>query len=197
MKKIGILGGTFDPPHIGHLIIAEFAVGEFDLERIYFCPAFCPPHKTERILSAPEARLEMVRISCEGNDKFVVSDIDIRHKRVPSYTVDLLDDFQQEFPETQFYLIIGADAAAEFTTWHRWKDILAKAKVICAKRSVSNLTSQEEFVMKNMIFSNAPIIEISSTEIRDRVACGKSIRYMVHPDVEKYIIAHNLYNPGF
>lgn len=188
-KKIGILGGTFNPPHIGHLILAQEIAGKLELDRIVFVPAYRPPHK--RKISLPESahRLKMVSLSVGDNPLFSCSDIEVKRKGV-SYTVDTLEEIRKRFPGDEIYLIIGSDLARGFDTWRDYKRILSLARVVVARR--------EDFARVKAIDGfhrviNVLEIKVSSSLIRGLIKKGFSVKYLVHPDVERYIKIHGLY----
>ncbi|MCD6417263.1 nicotinate-nucleotide adenylyltransferase [bacterium] len=192
--KIGIFGGTFDPPHWGHLLLAEFVRDEMGLDRVLLVPALFPPHKEDRIITDAQLRLEMVKILC-GNDPYIrPSDADLVHGRKPSYTIDLLEDFFKKFPGDEFFLIVGGDSVVEFTTWHRWDEILSRCVVVALPRPGRDFSSADRRVLDAVKILKSPLIEISSTEIRRRVCEGKSIRFMTTEEVAKFIAEKKLYS---
>ncbi len=192
--KIGIFGGTFNPPHYGHLIVAEFIREEARLDKIIFIPCSIPPHKqNDEYLSqiaSPEHRFEMVRLAINGNKFFEVSDIEIKRGGV-SYTIDTVNYFASNFPEEKFYLLIGADQFAEFHTWKKPEEIVKKVNLIVFNRP-GFVIPQTEF-SKFATFITIPNIEISASTIRKRIKLGKSIKYLVPPAVEEYILTNRLY----
>jgi nicotinate-nucleotide adenylyltransferase len=192
--KIGIFGGTFNPPHYGHLIVAEFIREEVGLDKIIFIPCSIPPHKqNDEYLSqiaSPEHRFEMVKLAITGNKFFEVSDIEINRGGV-SYTIDTVNYFVSNFPEEKFYLLIGADQFAEFHTWRKPDEIVQKVNLIVFNRP-GFVIPKTEF-SKFATFITIPNIEISASTIRKRIRHGKSIKYLVPPAVEEYILANKLY----
>ena len=191
--KIGIFGGTFDPPHIGHLILAEFVRDEIGLDEVWLVPALDPPHKLDRHKTPADIRYEMVKLAC-GNDAFIrPSDIDLVHSRRPSYTIDLLDEISLNFPDNEFVQIIGEDSIAEFTLWKRWNEILKKYRIIGLRRRGIDLTCVNNEVISSVEILNNPLIELSSTEIRKRIINGKSVRYMVSERVWDFIFSNKVY----
>ncbi len=191
--KIGIFGGTFDPPHFGHLLLAEFVRDELELDKIYLMPALLPPHKTDRIVTDSKLRYEMVKLLC-GDDKYIrPSDADLTHNRKPSFTIDLLDELSQKYPEDSFVLIIGGDSVLEFTTWRRWEEILNKYDVVALQRPGQIFSTANKEVLEKVKVLKNPLIEISSTQIRRRVRAGKSIRFMTTKAVADFIYEQNLY----
>jgi nicotinate-nucleotide adenylyltransferase len=192
--KIGIFGGTFNPPHYGHLIVAEFIREEVGLDKIIFIPCSIPPHKQNNEylsqIASPEHRFEMVKLAIIGNKFFEVSDIEINRGGV-SYTIDTVNYFVSNFPEEKFYLLIGADQFAEFHTWRKPDEIVQKVNLIVFNRP-GFVIPKTEF-SKFATFITIPNIEISASTIRKRIRHGKSIKYLVPPAVEEYILANKLY----
>ncbi len=191
--RIGILGGTFDPPHWGHLLLAEFVRDEIELDKVYLVPALLPPHKTDRVITDAQRRLKMVKLLCGDDDFIVPSDADLTHNRKPSFTIDLLDELAQKFPEDTFHLVIGGDSVIEFTTWRRWKEILGKYDVVALPRPGRNFSTADKKVLEKIRIFKSPLIEISSTEIRRRVKMEKSIRFMTTKAVVEFIESEGLY----
>ncbi len=192
--KVGIFGGTFNPPHIGHLIVAEFIRVELGLNKIIFVPCFSPPHKQNSNylsqLAEPKHRLEMVKIAIKDNPFFEVSDIEIKRGGI-SYTIDTINQMLDEFPGYSFSLLIGADQFREFNTWRRPDEIVEKVNLVVFNRPgffipESKFSSFAKFI-------TIPNIEISASAIRMRVKSGKSIKYLVPSGVEEYIYANGLY----
>jgi nicotinate-nucleotide adenylyltransferase len=191
--KIGIFGGTFDPPHWAHMILAEWVRTESKLDKVWLMPVLSPPHKQDSEITDPETRFEMVSLAC-GEDEFIrPSALDLRHRRRPSYTFDLLNELKRKYRTDKFSLIIGADAILEFSTWHRWQELLLKFEVIGLLRPGKNLFNAGKRVLSKIKILSTPLLEISSTEIRKRVMRGKSIRFMVSFEVEKFIYEKQLY----
>ncbi|CUU02476.1 nicotinate-nucleotide adenylyltransferase [Candidatus Thermokryptus mobilis] len=192
--KIGIFGGTFNPPHYGHLIVAEFIREEVGLDKIIFIPCSIPPHKQNDEylfqIASPEHRFEMVKLATTGNKFFEVSDVEINRGGV-SYTIDTVNYFVSNFPKEKFYLLIGADQFAEFHTWRKPDEIVQKVNLIVFNRP-GFVIPQTEF-SKFATFITIPNIEISASTIRKRIKLGKSIKYLVPPAVEEYIFANKLY----
>lgn len=184
--KIGILGGTFNPPHIGHFILAQGAFEQLNLDRVFFVPTNDPPHKNNNCLD-PCLRLEMARLAFEDNPGFEVLDIEIKRKGV-SYTVDTLIALKQKYRQADFYLIVGADLANNFNQWRESGKIKDMVKVVVAKRTNLPLTVKNGFLGIDIVQ-----VEISSSIVRQRIRDSKSIKYLVPERVEKYIKDNNLY----
>lgn len=197
--QIGIMGGTFDPIHLGHLLTAEAVRDAMDLNEILFIPAAVPPHKRERRIASPVHRLRMTMLATATNPHFRVSDIEL-HRAGPSYTVDTVDALRKEWGgDASFYFITGADAINDLATWHDVHELLHKCHFVAARRQGTALARErleEEFGAlgrEHIHEVPTPELEISSTEIRRRVRRGASIRYMVPDAVADYIYKEGLY----
>lgn len=191
-QKIGLFGGTFNPIHIGHLINAEFILNEFNLDKIIFVPAFIPPLKKDYNLNYLNHRIKMVKLAIKNNKNFEFSDFEIKKEEV-SYTIHTIKHFHTLGYEV--FLILGDEWLNKFNLWHNYKEIFKYARLIVMRRKFKN-SKIPKFLLKykNKIkFSLNPIIEISSTIIRERIKNGLSIKYMVPDRVYKYIIKNNLY----
>lgn len=187
--RIGILGGTFNPIHIGHLILAEEAVLKLNLDKLIFVPTYIPPHKSVDTAITPEDRLEMVKLAIEGNGRFKVSDFEINSKK-KSYSVDTLKEFRNSYGEdAQLFFITGSDLLKDLFSWKDVKDIFKMSKFIVANRPGYPVKDVPEEVETVVITP----IEVSSEDIRKRMKSGRSIRYLVPDKVRDYIMAHNLY----
>lgn len=186
--NVGLFGGTFDPPHMGHLIAAQDACIALSLDRFLFIPASTPPHKLERNVTSPEIRREMLRAALAGNDTFEICDIELRRSG-PSYTVDTLRQLRAELPEATFFLLLGIDQVREFSTWREPDAILRLAHVVMLTRAGGE-SSQGDFVHDVVAVTR---IDISSTLVRRRVAAGQPIRYLVPDAVAAIIEREGLY----
>ena len=195
MKRLGILGGTFDPIHIGHLVMASYAIDALDLDRVWFMPAQTPPHKQREITDVAH-RAEMVRLAVNLDSRFTFSDLDLRGDR-PSYTSELLTILGESLTGTELFFLIGADSLATFSTWHEPEVILEKAVLGVAERPGSTIDNSVRSSVQGLATRirefDSPLIELSSTEIRERRALHKSITYLVPEVVENYIIENGLY----
>jgi len=190
--NLGILGGTFNPPHNGHLIVAEHVRECLGLERVLFVPSEVSPHKQHVDSVSSRDRLEMVKLAIGGNSAFGFSDVEIIRGGV-SYTVETLQELKTIHPLAGFYLLIGMDNVDEF---HLWKDpshLLRLAQVIVMSRPNFTMTGIDPSIKDRVTMCEVPDIGISSSEIRRRVKEGRSIRYLVPDAVEKYIRTHRLY----
>ena len=197
--KIGILGGTFDPVHLGHLIIAEETMSALGLDRVIFVPAGDPWMKVGIPISPGPNRLAMVLDAVAGNPAFHVSPVEL-DRSGPSYTVDTLEELQEDYgSQTEYFFIIGADALMDFGQWRKPERVLELCTLAVVGRPA------QEALDLSLLETNLPgignrveivydvAISVSSTDIRDRIAEDRSIRYLVPPAVESYIREHGLY----
>ncbi len=194
--RIGVLGGTFDPVHLGHLILAEEAREALSLQRLLFVPAGMPWRKTGRPISPPEHRLAMLRLALEGSP-FELSTLEVERPG-PSYTVDTLRELHAALPAASLYFIMGYDALLDLPNWHQPQEIVRLALLAVARRpgaedSVEELERELPGVSGRVVWVTMPPIGISASDIRARVRAGRSVRYLVPPGVEEYIHRHRLY----
>ncbi len=195
--RLGIFGGTFNPVHTGHLVNAEQVREEFSLDRIFFIPAKLPVHKDIKKDVSALDRYRMVEYAIEGNPHFQALDIEIKRES-PSYTVYTLTELGRMYPGAGFFLIIGTDSYLTFDRWKEYRNILDMAALVVMKRTDDpvHATWQDECGTETQVFfSNNPVIDISSTDIRDRIESGRSVRYMVPDRVYRYIVERGLYLP--
>lgn len=188
--NIGILGGTFDPPHLGHLVAAQEAFVTLSLDRLLFVPAAEPPHKLDARISSARIRLEMLRAAVAGNARFEVSTIEL-DRSGPSYTVDTLRQLRTEFPSAALFLLIGIDQVREFSSWREPDEVLRLAEVVMLSRAGEDAGSQAGFVRQTVAVTR---LDISSTLIRARIAHGQPIRYLVPDAVEEIIRREGIYS---
>ena len=186
VKRVGILGGTFNPPHIGHIILAQEVLDKLSLDRVLFVPTNIPPHKNASLIEAKH-RLKMVRLSIEGNKKFSLLDWEIKRGGV-SYTVDTLRELRNNFSSYEFYLIIGSDLAKDFNTWKDYQEIMKIAKVVVGKRKKFPWEDNRKFIPIDILE-----IDISSSLIREWIKKGWCVRYLLPPKVFNYIVRRKLY----
>jgi nicotinate-nucleotide adenylyltransferase len=191
-SKLGILGGTFDPVHIGHLILADQARAQLGLEKVIFLPAAVPPHKMSQTITEAKRRKEMLDIAIGGNPFFQVSTIEIDRAGV-SYTIDTLESLQSLHPTSELWLIVGADTIADVPNWRRPLDIVRAASFGVAGRPGFNPQSPASLGNVRVAPVEMPLLEISSSLIRRNVSEGRSIRYLVPAGVEAFIFATKLY----
>ncbi len=192
MNRIGIFGGSFDPVHIGHLITASYVKTERRLEKIVFIPSFLSPFKVMTGHSEAEHRIKMLELAIDDFPGFEIDDIEL-HRQGVSFTVDTVNEYHKVYDKVD--LIIGYD---NLTSFEKWKDpeiIVAKADLVVLPRKWGQNHEQleEGRFSKFVKYSSSPVIQISSTLIRERVKRGESIRFFTPPAVEEYIYANNLY----
>lgn len=185
----GILGGTFDPPHYGHIALAEAAIRELELNRVIFIPANIPPHKNTKMISSKDHRFNMLKLSLEGREEFVISDIEYRREG-PSYTIDTIRGLKEQSPDVDFCFLLGVDNVLEMEEWYRPEEIFEAVTVAAVNRP--GFVPEGRFVSKVRYFDMDPV-DISSTMIREKVRGGENITGLLHPSVERYIIEKNLY----
>lgn len=190
--RIGMFGGTFDPVHHAHLIIADFVRLEVRLDKVLFIPSATSPHKQTEEIAPAEDRLAMLKEGVGQSKFFEVSEMELQRGGI-SYTVDTVRALAKEHPSDQLFLLIGSDNLAEFHTWKDPADILKLVKLVAFKRPGHDLDPAADPMVKEAIVCEVPGIEISSTQIRKRVATGLPIGLMVPEGVEKYIAEHGLY----
>jgi nicotinate-nucleotide adenylyltransferase len=195
--RLGILGGTFNPPHIGHLVCAQEALVQLELEQVLLVPARVPPHKPVEDEPGPEHRLELCRRAIEGDPRFVVSAAEVE-RSAPSYTVDTLEQLHVQKPESELFLIVGGDVAEGLAHWRAPDRVLTLARLAIACRRGTARDAVESAVAKlpgseGSLFLRMPRIGISSTMVRRRVCARLPIRYLVPDAVASYIDQHNLY----
>lgn len=188
--RIGVLGGTFDPPHTGHLIVAQDAWAALGLERVLFIPAAVPPHKRGRVVAPAAARHAMLAAATADDPRFGVCDIELR-RAGPSYTVDTLRELRAKDPDGSLFFLMGADQFREFHTWREPHEIARLAEVVVLSRAGDGaVVSGADIPVRRLAVTR---IDISATEIRRRVAAGEPIRYLVPPAVEAIIRREGLY----
>ncbi len=199
IRSLGIMGGTFDPIHYGHLVTAEAARCTFGLERVLFVPSFRPPHKPDREISDKEHRYLMTVLATVTNPYFGVSRVEIDRPGF-SYTVDTLRELRRQYPGTELFFVTGADAILEICTWQDPPALLKMCHFIAATRPGYPLNGLKRLerelgkgVKQRIHRFEVPALAISSTDIRDRVRHGRPIKYLVPESVEHYIYKHGLY----
>jgi nicotinate-nucleotide adenylyltransferase len=200
--RIGVFGGTFDPIHWGHLVLAEQCREQCRLDRVLFIPAAVPPHKPPKALTPGRHRLEMIRLAIAGHLCFEASPVELDRGGV-SYTVETLEQLRAAHPEAELFLILGADSLQDFPFWREPDRILELASLACAQRPDAEVQLRGpsrpllERIHQRLHWVQMPLIGISASEIRARVQAGRSIRYLVPRAVECYIQDHGLYRlPG-
>jgi nicotinate-nucleotide adenylyltransferase len=190
--KLAILGGSFNPVHYGHLIIAEEVYDQLQFDRVIFVPASIPPHKNNQELIAPNHRYKMTCLSTLDNPHFEVSRVELDRPGI-SYSIQTVRELQRINPKAQISWIIGADLLLEITTWKDYDELLKLCHFIAATRPNYGLAQVPEWLRQQVTIFPITSVDISSTEIRNRVKQGRSIKYLVPQSVEEYIYKHNLY----
>jgi nicotinate-nucleotide adenylyltransferase len=195
--RIGVFGGAFNPPHLGHLVCAQEVLLQLGLERVLFVPVGQAPHREIDDDPGREVRLEMVELAIAGDERFAVSRVEV-DREGPSYTSDTLELFRAESPDDELFLILGGDQAAALPTWHEPEKVLERATVAAVERvgwsrsaigiKLARLRGADRVRQLDM-----PVIQISATGIRRRVREGRPIRYLVPAEVEEYIRVRGLY----
>lgn len=199
MKKIGILGGTFNPPHTGHFLMALYAHSELNLDEVLFLPAGTVPHKDNSVIVPTQLRIEMLESVLRHYPYFNICSIEAA-KSDPGYTYETLRELKKLYPEDELYFIVGADSLAYMDKWREPQKIFDNAVIAAACRSG---ISSDEFRRKGkelrerfgaeIVYLNMPLADFSSTEIRRRVRCGEPVDFMVPPEIVDYIRKHELY----
>lgn len=201
VARIGILGGTFNPVHMGHLIMAQDALELFELSKVLLIPCAHPPHKAGNELAPAAHRLAMLEAALEGDLNFEVSDLEIVRGGV-SYTVDTLKALRAEYPDEELVFIIGSDSLPELHLWRDIGELLSLCRIVTIARPGTDPRRLEALDLKLPVDASERLkadiryghpVGVSSTDIRYRVAEGMSIRYLVPPPVEMYIAEHSLY----
>jgi nicotinate-nucleotide adenylyltransferase len=217
LQKLGILGGTFNPIHTGHLTAAEEIRNRLKLERILFIPSYLPPHKIEDVVPSAVQRMEMVRLATTGNPFFEPSEIEI-DRGGRSYTIDTVEALRKIFPGAELFFITGLDSFLEIQTWHQWERLLTLCNFVVISRpgyhfvdlaKISFMESAAHELARldrgelpeakvrsvaiTIFLEMIPLFDISSTDIRNRVKAGVSIKYLLPDEIETYIITNKIY----
>lgn len=197
-ERIGVFGGTFDPPHLGHLILASEAHRQLHLTRLLWMLTPSSPHKIGNPISHLSHRLEMVKLAIEDETAFELSTIEF-DRPAPQYTLDTLEILRHQNPGKDLILLIGGDSLHSFATWHRPADLIQACREIGVMRRpgesvhLGTLEAVLPGIMQKVRFVDTPLLQISSREIRRRISEGLEFRYFLHPAVYDYILEHNLY----
>ena len=197
-KSLGILGGTFDPIHMGHLRMAEHVFQRMELEQIIFIPAYVPPHKLGQDFAPAEDRYAMTELAVADNPHFIVSDMEIKRTGV-SYTIDTIRELHRQYADKELHFIIGADSVAQLHTWHNIEEMLEMTTFVAVWRPGYEGAMEElvrhlgQRARERVLLLDTPVYDISSTEIRTRIREGRSLAGLVPGSVEKYIFEHGLY----
>jgi len=197
MKRYGIFGGSFDPPHVGHSILAENIREQLSLDKVLFIPSGKHPLKDDISMQNAEHRLNMAHLAFEKDPHFEVSDIEIEKAKrgITNYTVDTLINLYNQYKDDfiKIYLIVGIDNLIEFPQWKNPHKLFLISEVIVMNRPGFLVQDVSDEFSRKARYVSVPMLEISSTDIRFRVQEGKTIKYLVAPEVEEYIIKHNLF----
>lgn len=186
-RKIGILGGTFNPPHLGHLIIAEQVRNQLDLEKILFLPSAVPPHKEGKKTIDADHRAAMLEAAVRDNDDFSIEDAELK-RGGKSYTYDTIVELKEANPDVEYYFIIGADMVEDLKNWYKIDELIQIVQFVAVNRPFYSLETPYP-----VIGVDVPNIDISSTLIRQKVKDDCTIRYLVPQEVEHYIESKGLY----
>ncbi len=190
LSKIALFGGTFDPVHLGHLIVAEWAWDALGLDKVIFIPNHIHPFRKRRDITPPEQRLDMLELALQAYPNFEVSSVELKRKGV-SYTVDTLEYFHKTYPDSELFFLIGADNLLKFDEWKKPQRILELAKIVVYNRDDSQVESDTR--NERIIYLNSPNIKISSTQIRERIKQGHSCKSMLPLKVWQYIEENHIY----
>ncbi len=191
-SPIGILGGSFDPVHNGHCAVAQLAQEHFSLKKVYFIPAFIPPHKIDTVTISARHRLNMLQKAVQGNKSFCIWDGEIKRGGI-SFTVDTLRTLKKMYPHSVLYFIIGSDNLSEILTWNNYKKIIKMVTLCVAHRPGYAMRIPSQLSKATIVTFPSPEWGISSTMIRTYLAKGKSCRYILPQKVVEYIKKNKLY----
>ena len=194
--RLGLFGGSFNPPHVGHLAVAEACAEGAGLDRVVWVPAATPPHKQGRADVAPAAdRLALVRAAVAGNARFGVSDAEVERAGV-SYTVDTVRAVAERHPGADLALVLGGDSLAGFASWREPRAILDLARLVVYGRPGADPGAVPPWVLDRVTRVEGPLVDLSSTELRARIGAGRTVRYLVPDAVRAEIAARGLYRGG-
>ena len=188
--RVGVFGGTFDPPHVGHLIAAQDAIEGLPLDVVLFVPAHVPPHKQHEPVTPAALRLRMLEAALAGDARYRISDVELR-RTGPSYTADTLRDLRDAGAGDELFLLLGVDQVREFSTWREPDEVLRLARLVMLTRAGIEEAPAGDIVHETVTVTR---VDISSTLIRERVAAGRSIRYLVPEAVAEIIGEERLYS---
>lgn len=197
------MGGTFDPPHLGHVVPVEWVASKFNLDQVWFIPAYVPPHKRTEELTDPYHRAAMVALAIQKSTNFLLSTIELRSSDV-RFTIDTIEDCKKRIrQEDQLLIILGSDSFLEIHTWHAYQRLIQLCEIIIMNRGdgeeeLKEKLAQLETVLQMNLeekvhFATAPVLPISSTQIRNAVREGQTVSDVLSPEVEAYIRKHSLY----
>lgn len=200
MERIGVLGGTFDPPHLGHLWLAETARQQLELQKVLFMPVGDPPHKIGQPCSSVRHRLAMTGLAIAGHPSFILDDTDAV-RAPPHYTATLLPLLKTAFPDAAFWLAVGSDSLRDLPAWHQPREVIRQCRLAVLSRpgvviDWVTLSLAVPGVDAAVDLLTGPTLNLSSSEIRGWIAPGRSLRYLVPPAVRQYIAQTGLYRPS-
>ncbi len=184
MTKLGIYGGTFDPIHNAHLILAREALERLELDRIVFVPAAASPHKLDATSAPAPARAEMLRAAAQDEPRFEVDEIELQ-RPPPSFAIDTIEELRRRTPDAELFYLVGSDNLPRLHTWHRFDDLQKLVCFVILARDAEPIDPRYTTIRR--------LIDVSATDIRNRVATGRSIRYLVPASVEEIIRREQLY----
>jgi nicotinate-nucleotide adenylyltransferase len=195
--RLGVIGGTFDPPHYGHLVLAENARVQLALSAVLFVPAGEPPHKPASPVTPSHHRVAMVEAAIAGNAAFALSRVDLERPG-PHYTVDMLGILSRLYPDAALFFLMGGDSLAEFAGWRDPSGIVAQARLVVMERpgweaDSAAVAEKIPSIQDRLTLLDAPYLTLSGTDLRRRARAGLPIRYLVPPAVEAYVIGQSLY----
>lgn len=201
MKKIGIMGGTFDPIHSGHLMLGKQAYEEYDLDCVWYMPSRQPPHKKDHQITSPANRLEMVRLAVENTPFFACSDFELCRTEGNTYTADTLLLLKQAYPDTEFYFIVGADSIFDMEKWYHPEIVMKNAVILAADRSCGHddipLNRQIEYLAQKydarICRLHSRRMDVSSQLLREKIQNGECISSYIPDPVAQFIEEHHLY----
>jgi nicotinate-nucleotide adenylyltransferase len=197
-EKIGVFGGTFDPPHLGHLILAAEALDQLKLSRVLWVLTPVPPHKLDQTITALEHRLAMTQLMLDDYPEFELSRVEI-DRPGPHYMLDTVMVIKNQFPAAEVLLLMGGDSLRDLRTWHRPKELLSICQGLGVMRRPNDTIDLDELeeilpgISKKVLFVDSPLLEISSRDIRRRVSAGRAFRHYLVSSVFDYIQTQNLY----
>lgn len=197
MQRIGILGGTFDPPHIGHLVLADSAIASLNLGQLLFVPAGDPPHKQHTTRQPIRHRLAMLERALTLDPRFLLSRVDL-DRPGPHYATDTVRLIQQQYPGAELYFVMGGDSLRDLPTWHDPAGLIAGCRLAVMERASAPISpTMHESILpglaERVVLIDAPLVEISSTEIVERLRTGKTVRFLVPETVLDYIDTNQIY----
>ena len=184
VTKLGLYGGTFDPVHNAHLILAREALEQLELDRVVFVPAAVSPHKLDATTAPAAVRAEMLCAAVHGEPRFTVDDAELQ-RPPPSFTVDTVEEFRRRTADAELFYLVGSDNLPRLRTWHRFADLEKLVRFVILARDANPIDAPYTTIRR--------LVDVSATDIRNRVATGRSIRYLVPPSVEEIIRREQLY----